>query len=67
MKYQTIASFQEYDVIEPYEPVRSPVWEREERNRKRKKERKAVRDGYIMAAIMATSFIMFIVLWLMGV
>lgn len=67
MRYQTVATFPEYDVIEPYEPVRSPVWEREERNRKKKAERKAKRDAYIMTAIVIFILVGMVVAWILGI
>ena len=67
MRYQTIATFPEYDVIEPYEPVRSPVWEREERNRKKKAERKAKRDAFIMTTIVIFILVGMVVAWILGI
>ena len=67
MRYQTVATFPEYDVIEPYEPVRSPVWEREERNRKKKARRKAKRDAYIMSAMMVLVLVGMIAAWILGI
>ena len=67
MTYKIIAEYPEYDVLEnitydyEYNNIRS-----EERSKRRKEERKAIRDSYIMAAIMTLTPLFFIVLWLLG-
>lgn len=67
MTYKIIAEYPEYDVLEnitydyEYSNIRS-----EERSKRRKEERKAIRDGYIMAAIMTLTPLFFIFLWLLG-
>ena len=65
MTYKIIAEDPEYDVLEnitydyEYSNIRS-----EERSKRRKEERKAIRDSYIMAAIMTLAPLFFIILWL---
>lgn len=67
MTYKIIAEYPEYDVLEnitydyEYSNIKS-----EERSKRRKEERKAIRDGYIMAAIMTLTPLFFIILWLLG-
>lgn len=67
MTYKIIAEYPEYDVLEnitydyEYQNIRS-----EERSKRKKEERKAIRDSYIMAAIMTLTPLFFIVLWLLG-
>ena len=67
MTYKIIAEYPEYDVLEnitydyEYQNIRS-----EERSKRKKEERKAIRDSYIMAAIMTLTPLFFIILWLLG-